>query len=396
MLTPERIAFYNITKQRFRSVVFFILIAVSSACIFGAGLFNENIGSAVGQVKGRIGADLIVVPSGYNDNAKDALFAGDACTIFFKSDPSQIIAGTEGAASVSPQMYLETLSLDCCSAAGIQIIAVDPATDFSVSTWTDGNSISDLGVDELIAGAACGLRKGDTITFFDHEFLTTEVLEETGMGYDNSIFVSFETARQITASEKYAHMFGQKTDLVSMILVNAGKDSNIYELAGKLRSSLSDAAIYSTDDLVSELKKQAGYFRTTGFIADMFTVILSSVAIFALITLTFYQRRNRIGSLLSVGVSKSRIVKIYLLEYFYLTFAGTVSGIGVTAAVLLPMHGLIKRSLDIPYRFAGTGQTVLLSLLVLAVNLVMLASAYSFAFFKIMKTEPAVLMEEHT
>ena len=95
-------------------------------------------------------------------------------------------------------------------------------------------------------------------------------------------------------------------------------------------------------------------------------------------------------------MSKSKIVKIYLLEYFYLTFAGTISGIGITAAVLLPMHELIKRSLDLPYRFAGVEKTVLLSLLVLAVNLIMLASAYSFAFFKIMKTEPAVLMEEHT
>ena len=136
MLTPNKIALHNITKHSFRSVIFFLLAVISSACIFGVGFFNKNISSGIGQVKGRIGADLIAVPADYNDDAKDALFAGDACTMFFKSDPEEQISNTDGVAQVSSQLYLETLSFSCCSASGIQIIAFDPDTDFSVSTWT--------------------------------------------------------------------------------------------------------------------------------------------------------------------------------------------------------------------------------------------------------------------
>ena len=361
-------ALHNIAKHSFRSVIFFLLAAISSACIFGVGFFNENISSGIGQVKGRIVADMIAVPSDYNEDAREALFAGDACT----------------------------LSFSCCSAAGVQIIAFDPDTDFSVSTWTNGDNVRDLGLNEIIAGASCGREKGGSNTFFDREFTVADVLEETGMGYDQSIFVSFETANQITSSEKYSQIFKQKSDLTSMVLINAESDSDISDISRDINASLSDITVYSTDSLVGELKKQAGYFRFAGFVADAFVIILSAVSLFSLITLTFYQRRNRIGSLLSIGISKAKVVKIFFIEYLYLTLAGTFAGIGVTAILLIPMHDLIKRSVDLPYRFIGTDKTVLLCLLVLAVNLIILIAAYSFTFFKIMRTEPAILMEEQT
>ncbi|MCR5600374.1 MAG: ABC transporter permease [Ruminococcus sp.] len=394
MLTPNKVAFNNIVRHSFRSVIFFLLAAISSACIFGVGFFNDNISSGIGQVKGRIGADMIAVPSDYNDDAKDALFAGDACTMFFKADPETKISNTEGVAQVSSQLYLETLSLDCCSAAGIQIIAFDPDTDFSVSTWTNKDNVRSLKDGELIAGVSCGLQKGGSITFFDHDFTVADVLDETGMGYDHSIFVSFESAKQITSDEKYSQLFKGKSDLTSMVLINADKNCEIADLSRIINRSLSDVTVYSTDSLVGELKKQAGYFKFSGFVADAFVIILSAVSLFSLITLTFYQRRNRIGSMLSVGISKAKIVKIFFFEYLYLTLAGTFAGIGITAVLLLPMHDLIKRSVELPYRFIGAEKTIGLCLTVLAVNLIILIAAYSFTFFKIMRTEPAILMEE--
>ena len=396
MLTPTKIALHNITKNSFRSIIFLLLTAISSACIFGIGFFNENISSGIGQVKGRIGADLIAVPSDYNDDAKDALFAGNACTMFFNSDPEEKIVNTNGVAQVSSQLYLETLSFDCCSAAGIQIIAFDPDSDFTVSTWTNTDNIRYLGKNELVAGASSGLSKGDTITFFDIDFTVADVLEETGMGYDQSIFISFETAKQITSSEKYSQLFKCKSDLTSMVLINAEKGCEISELSRNISDSLSDISVYSTDNLVGELKKQAGYLKFSGFVADTFIIVLSAVSLFALITLTFYQRRNRVGSMLSVGISKTKIVKIFFTEYLYLTLAGSFAGIGITAILLMPMHNLIKKSVDLPYRFIGAEKTILLCFIVLAVDLIILAAAYSFTFYKIMRTEPAVLMEEQT
>lgn len=394
MLTSNNIAIKNITKHRFRSVIFFLLVFISSACTFGVAYFNDNVGSGIGQVKGRIGADLIVVPEGYGDDAKDALFAGIACTMSFKNDPEEKIRNINGAAQVSSQLYLETLSFDCCSAAGIQVIAFDPDTDFSVSSWSDGNNIHTLGADELVAGASCGLKKGDTITVFDHDFTTADVLNETGMGYDQSIFIPFESAQQITASEKYASLFDRRNDLTSMILINAENSAETENLSKNIRNSLDDVSVYSTDSLISELRKQAGYLKVSGCVANTFVIILSAVSLFALITLTFYQRRSRIGSMLSVGISKFKIVKIFFAEYFYLTLAGTLAGTITTAIVLFSLHGLIKHSLGLPYRFIGVDKVIFLSLLVLAVNLLILIAAYSFTFFKIMKTEPAILMEE--
>ena len=90
MLTPNQFAWQSILKSRFCSLMFLCLVGIASACLFGVGFFNENLSSGIGQVKGRIGADLIAVPSSYDKAAKDALFAGEACTILFPENPDTL------------------------------------------------------------------------------------------------------------------------------------------------------------------------------------------------------------------------------------------------------------------------------------------------------------------
>ena len=148
--------------------------------------------------------------------------------------------------------------------------------------------------------------------------------------------------------------------------------------------------------MVEALTKQLGYFRTFGYIMDIFVILLAAVSLFALITITFHQRRNRVGSLLSVGVGRGKIIQMFLLEYLYLTLFGTAAGVGIAAIFVLPLHNVIKQSLDMPYKFIGAGKMCVLCLIVLAVNLFILLVACSFTFVKIIKTEPAILSEEQT
>ena len=46
---------------------------------------------------------------------------------------------------------------------------------------------------------------------------------------------------------------------------------------------------------------------------------------------------------------------MFLLEYLYLTLLGAAAGIGLAMIVVLPLHDVIKQSIDMPYKFIGMG-----------------------------------------
>ena len=398
MFTVSKFAWQSMVKQGFQSVIFFLLVLISSACLYGVGFFTENMQSGAEQAGSHIHADMIAVPSEYGDNAKDALFEGNACTILFRENPTELLSQIDGVSQVSPQLFLRTLPLPCCSASGVQIIAFDTNTDFAVSENLKDKSIkiSELSADELIAGAACGLTLGAQVNFYDRTFTVSAVLDETGMGYDQSIFTSFEAADLITADEQYQEYFGGKTGLTSMILIRTDDD------AEQVRKNMSEIlnekgiSVYTIDSMSEKLIRQMQDFKIFALIINLFVILLASVSLSALITVSFHQRRNRVGSLLSVGISRKKIIQMFLLEYLYLTAFGTVTGTGIICMIVLSLHDVIKQSLALPYKFIGMEKMGGLFLTVGGINLLMLLLACSLTFAKIIRTEPAILSEEQT
>ena len=396
MLTPSKYALQSISRRKFSSAVFFLLIFILSACLYGVGFFIENIRSGVEQAAGYVSADIIAVPSEYGDNAKSTLFEGEACTILFDNDPTEKIKEIEGVEQVSRQLFLRTLQLSCCSASGVQIIAIDKDNDFAVGKNLSSMGIDKLAPNEMIAGSGCGFDKGSTVSFFDRDFTVAAVLDETGMGYDQSAFVSFEAADAITADEQYKYYFGERSGLASMILINTAENTDKEAVEREINAALisENATAYTVEGLADGLIKQLNYFEHFGVVIDIFVILLAAISIYAVITLTFHQRRNRVGSLLSVGISRGKIVRMHFWEYLFLTLLGALSGIGMAMIAVLPLHDVIKRSLELPYKFIGILDMGVLGAIVLGIDLIMLSVAFSTTFINIMRTEPAILTGE--
>ena len=383
-----------ISRSRFRSTIIFLLFFVTTACLFGTGLFTENLKNGSQKIYGRTYADMIAVPDSYLDTTKDMLFKGKACSIIFKDDVMTKLKDINGVEAASPQLYLETLALSCCSDEGVQIVAFDPENDFAVSQWTDVSH--DISAYEALAGSGGSLAKGDKITLFDREFTIADVLEETGMGYDNSIFIRRETADEITSSDQYQFMFGHKTGLVSMVLIKTVPDADITDVYNNINSVLegSETKVYPIEQLSSDLRSHIRLMTNMVGIVSACAVIIAAVALFAMVTLTFHQRRRIAGSMLSAGCPRGKVLKYFLAEYLALFAAGAAAGMVLICIFLIPLHSEVKNALEMPYKLISWNDAVKLVIRTLAIDLAMLALAVSFTFFGILKTEPAMLMEE--
>ena len=323
------------------------------------------------------------------------LFKGKACTIPFKADVYDKIAALDGAEAVSRQLYLETLELSCCAAGGLQVIAFDPATDFAVCNWTE--KTKQLGDHEILAGSASAFTVGETVDLFGQSFTVAGILDETGMGYDQSLFLTYEAADRITGSPEYSYMFGEKTGLVSMLLVRQKPGSDLAALTASVKAALegSGLAVYAIDELAAGIKGNIRTLTAAVRIMDVFAVIIASVSLFAMVTLTVHQRRKTAGSLLSVGCTKGQVLKLFAAEYLWLFVLGAAAGILLVCILLLPLHDVIKTALELPYKLISVRGAAAITAKTLLIDLAMLAAALSFTFRQIMKTEPALLAEEN-
>ena len=100
------------------------------------------------------------------------------------------------------------------------------------------------------------------------------------------------------------------------------------------------------------------------------------------------------GSLLSVGIKKKKILQVFLTEYIYLVLAGVTAGIVLVCIFAFPLHSVIKHILDLPYKFVSIDKMIWLGFKTVVINVVILLLAVSLSFVKIIKSEPAVLAEE--
>lgn len=394
-MRPFKYALDVIVYRRFASIIVIVLVFVTSLCMFGSGLFTDNIRSGADKLSGTTNTDLYIVPQEYLDSTKDMLFKGKACTISFKEDVTDSISVLPEVEKVSRQLYLETLERSCCSSGGIQIVAFDTETDFSVSSWSE--KAKTLRNNEVLAGSASCYEKGETLDIFGKTFTVADVLDETGMGYDSSLFLSYAAADEITSSKEYSYMFGERTGLVSMLLVRMDTDSDINTLSASIDDTLSGTELkaYAIDELASGMKSSIRTLTRMVGIMDVFAVMIAAVSLFAMVTLTSEQRRKTAGSLLSVGCTKSKILQLFLTEYLLLFAAGTILGILTALMFLLPLHGVLKEALDMPYRLISFTQAMGLLGKTLGINIAMLAAALSLTFITVMKQEPARLTEEN-
>lgn len=393
-MNTTRYAFQVISHSKFRSVTVFLLVFVTTVCVFGTALFTDNIRSGADRIYGNTGTDLYIVPQEYLENTKDMLFKGKACMIPFKADVYGEITALDGVEAVSRQLYLETLELSCCAAGGLQVVAFDPETDFAVRKWTDRTQ--QLGTDAVLAGSASAFVPGETVDLFGQTFTVAGILEETGMGYDQSLFLTYEAADRITGAKEYSYMFGEKTGLVSMLLIRQKPGTDLGTLTGTVRTALegSGLSVYAIDDLAAGIKGNIRTLTAAVRIMNVFAVIIAAVSLFAVVTLTFHQRRKTAGSLLSVGCTKGQVLRLFAAEYFWLFVIGAAAGIVLVCILLLPLHDVIKTALELPYKLISARGAAAITAKTLLIDLVMLAAALSFTFRQIMKTEPALLAEE--
>jgi len=85
-LTVIELAKQNLKRKPFRTVSLIVLTAVLAFSLFAGSFLVKSLNGGMQSLSNRLGADIIVVPQGYDSKIESALLRGEPNSFYFKSE----------------------------------------------------------------------------------------------------------------------------------------------------------------------------------------------------------------------------------------------------------------------------------------------------------------------
>jgi putative ABC transport system permease protein len=396
-LSVFTVSIHNLRRKPFRAVCLVSIVAILAFILFGGSILSSSLENGLSSMKNRLGADIMVVPEGYESGAENILIKGEPHYFYFDQKVAQDVEQVEGVSQITTQFFLTSLSEACCSSL-IQLIAFDPETDFVIQPWiaqTYGSGIQD---GELIAGSDITLLEDKTIKLFNNQYPVVAQLEKTATGLDASIFMTRETMNQfIAASREVGANFlsGQEEERsISSVLVQVlpGYDASL--VAKQIRSQVSDVEVIASQGMIagiaSSLETLVVYIRALSVVLW----ILAALILIVVFAVTLHERKKEFALLRILGATRQKLVSIVLTESVLSSGAGGIIGVALAALVVFPFSTLIGNKLQLPYLQPQIDHIVLLLAASLLLSIIIGPLASLYAAFKISKAETYLTMRE--
>lgn len=354
-LTQLELIRCNLRRKPFRTAILAAVVALFSFTLYCGTTISQGVGGGTRMMAERLGADVLFVPYGYESKVQNSLLRGEPSSFFMSSRFASDLRKEKGVDKVTTQLFIATLKAACCTLP-VQLIGIDPQTDFVVRPWMASAINRPLSESEVVVGNKIAGEVGDAIQLFGKEFIIAARLDPTGMGFDTSVFLDIDRARRLLLLSE----LGPRLDLpegldrntfVSSTLIKAAPSVDIKELVNA--ASQKYAILYNLDfvvvagmvsDIAAKLHIFSGFFY--GFSALLWGI---AVIILALVfSAVIHERKKEFGLLRVIGATRADLARIVMKEAFLISGAGTVIGVGTAALVTFFFSTYINVTLELP------------------------------------------------
>lgn len=368
-ITVKSLALSNIRKKPYRTTALTILVALASGVLFGTLLLTASIKGGLSGIKNRIGADLMIVPEGYEAQAESVLLSGEPNYFYMDRSIEKTVRGIQGVGEVSSQFYLTSLSESCCDFP-IQIIGFDPETDFIVKSWAS-KKVKGSDDDELILAGSNITTEKNTVRFFEHTHNVSARLAKSGTGMDNAIYTDISNLEQIFEDAK-AKGFGFISDgdaksKTSVIFVKLSQGARPDSTAARIKGAVSGIQVIQSDKFVSGLMDSISSFLIFLYAVSVIVVLITVLTLSIVFNLSINERLREFSILRVLGADFKKLRSIVFAEAGLIGSLGAVLGIFLSALILLPFNVLISEKLNMPFVLSGAGPLALFALVTFAV-----------------------------
>jgi putative ABC transport system permease protein len=399
-----RLAAQNLGRRRLRA----LLLGLSVALAVGVGVAGLVAGRALGDgiaaSFSRMGADLVVVPRGTLVNLTASLLTVQPTDETLDAAIVSRIVAIEGVARAAAQRQVKV----AVEGRGFNLIAFDPATDFTVQTWARDQRPGPIGVNELLAGGRVPGKTGETLNVCRRPMEVTGRLARTGVGpVDDSYFISFAgldflaaLCRQDTELKKADHAHAAMClpdyvgDKVSAVLIQLSPSARpeqvkfaVSQLEG-VKVVEGNALLTSSRQALRSLLVGVAVFAGAGALAVLILVSLLFSAI-------VQERIRELGLLRAMGARPNHVVAMVLAEAAMITGLGGLGGIVLGFALLFGFArslGFYFESLGVPFGWPPVEALVGMAASVLAASAALGVAGALLPAWRVRRLEPFALI----
>jgi putative ABC transport system permease protein len=328
------------------------IVALLAFVLIGALLLSASLRGGVESTRRRLGADMMLVPTGYEQSVGGALLRGEPSAFYLTGGAAEELLELDGVAEASPQLFIASFDSPHCSQK-VQMIGYDAQSDFVIAPWLEGEVPGGPGADEIVVGSLINGKVGSELQFFSKYYKVVGKLEPTGMGFDTSVFLNMDVAR--AALKEYAALGGEgvpeEDDVISSIVVNVKEGVDVEEFAKEIRleQRRNHVAVVLPQTLVTDASRGLGTLLAVITALSSLLWVLAVGVLALLFSLSVNERRREFGVYRALGATRARLAAIILAESAVVGLIGAVVGAGLLALVFFSFERLLSVSIEMPY-----------------------------------------------
>ncbi|MHB1356962.1 MAG: ABC transporter permease [Anaerolineae bacterium] len=388
----------NIRGSAFRSWVVTLCAFLVAGFTLATTLLLNGTQNSVRLALNRLGADIVVVPTGSEAEAESALLMAVTTRIWMPEANLARVAAIPGVQVASPQLYLSSMTdAPCCSVSNMFLVAYDPGTDFTIQPWLIEHFGGGLGERETVGGTYIFTPIGEQYIYMYGYTLTLKAnLEPTGSGLDQSMFVTFATAREIARMSSTLAIAPLEIPegMISAIFVKLAPGYDLRSVAADIMKTVPGVTPIQSSELFQGYRQQMNGIRKGLLLVLGIIWILSLLLVGLVFSMAVNERRRELGVLRAMGASRRFVFSTLLSEVVILALWGGIMGSALTIGIVLLFRKLLIATMNLPFIFPTL--PVLLSQvgIGLGVALVSVAVATLIPAYRVSHQDPAAAMRE--
>jgi putative ABC transport system permease protein len=374
-MTLLRLVVRNILRRRFRTASIALAAGLASGLLFAATAILQSVEGTLASGARRLGADIVVVPAGHRMSATRLLIAGEPSNFYMPEAVVDRIAALDEVEVVSPQIFVTSTELECCSTPRVLLVGFDPDSDFTIGPWIRYvHNRAQANAASVIVGAnTLYATEGTYMTFFGKLFKMVSSIQPTGVGLlDESIFMTIEDARDMVrvSQERSARPLplSLAADQISTVMVKARQGADVGALANRIADAIPNVQVVAIPELTArvrrDLKTNIWGIAAAGVASWLMTLLVVGITL----SLSVNERRREIGLLRAMGAARIHVIAMLLGEVLMIATAGGVLGLAAGWVVFSHQLGIDTGALGtIPFLAPATSEALLFALLCLGV-----------------------------
>ncbi len=331
-------ALRNLRRRPTRTVILLAAIGLLVSTLVFALSSVRRVEVGIRTASDRLGADVLVVPSGSRGAAEDVLLDNAVKTFYMDRGVADRVRAIEGVARVTTQTYLATLPGGCCDVPPTVVVAFDQDSDFVVAPWLPRALGRRLRPGEAIAGSesAFNIRVGLTDIqgkLFGKVFHVVGVLDRTGTGLDTAIFVDERSLDEIARGGKA----GAPPGSVSVVFAKVAEGVDPTVVAGRIEDTIIEADAVARRDVGRTVRRAFGDVRRTFVVTFLLAAALATSLAWAVFSGVANERAREVGLMRAIGARESHVVRLFLLEVVLVAALGSGAGAALGTALSMAL-----------------------------------------------------------